>query len=595
MDKKINMPGWLKTTLVLLAGILIGWLVFRGGGTSGDTQDTAHAHADSETVWTCSMHPQIRQPEPGKCPLCGMDLIPAGRSGSGGSQNRFVFEMTPEAVALSNVRTVRVRRVDASNELRLTGKIQANEERQGVIASNFSGRVEQLFVSFTGQEVRRGERLATIYSPELITAQQELLEAARTKDINPVLYQAVREKLRLWQVSDAQIRAIESRGQVQANFDVYANTSGIVTARNVSVGDFITRGMPLLEIADLSQVWVLLDAYESDLAWVRKGAQISFTVAALPGQELSAKVAYIDPVINPETRAASVRAETANPNGILKPGMFVNASVTTRLNVASQALAIPSTALLWTGKRSVVYVKVPNAEMPSFELREIMLGSRTGDLYLVESGLEEGDEVVANGVFAIDAAAQLSGNYSMMSLPESKTLEVAAAFQQQLTAVTEEYFKIKHALADDNATRAAQGATTMQQALARVDMGLLQGRAHDEWMKLLTPLRESATKISAEKNIDQQREHFTILSDNILEAVELYGVQKDRVYRAYCPMAGDNTGRFWLSDVPEILNPYYGESMLTCGEIRETYRRGGRVAADAPAQAAPPANAQHNH
>jgi membrane fusion protein, copper/silver efflux system len=579
MKNTFKLPAWSKTILLLLAGILIGWLAFRGD-SAGEAREEVQAHEhEAGTVWTCSMHPQIRQSEPGKCPLCGMDLIPAGNGRSTGAQNRFVHEMTPEAVALANIRTAKVQRVDASNELRLSGKIQASEQRLSVIGADFPGRVDRLYVNFTGQEVRRGEKLATVYSPELITAQKELLEASRTRDSNPVLYQAAREKLRRWRLTDNQINSLEKGGEVQAYFDVLADVSGIVTALNVSAGDFIARGAAMVEIADLSQVWVLLDAYENDLAWVNRGAEVTFTVAALPGEEFRAKITYVDPVINPQTRTASLRAEVNNPGRKLKPEMFVNAVLTTRLNVAAGSLAIPRTALLWTGKRSVVYVKTASTEMPAFELREIVVGPRTGELYLVESGLEEGEEIVSNGVFSVDAAAQLSGNYSMMSLPESKTLDVPEAFRQQLTALAGQYFTVSQALAADDADQAATGAQGVIQALGRVDMHLLQGKAHDEWMKLLNHLREAAGRISQSTDLEVQREHFAVLSDNMLAAVELYGLQTDKVYRAYCPMAGNDTGRYWLSEVPEILNPYYGESMLTCGEIKETYRKGSRTSA----------------
>lgn len=595
MNKKINVPGWLKTFLILVGGIFLGWLLFRSGGSAGETHEQVHAHEEGQgTIWTCSMHPQIRQSEPGKCPLCGMDLIPLVK-GSGEAQSLFVNEMTPEAVALANIRTTKVKRVEATNELRLTGKIQANEQRLAVISSNFSGRVERLYVSFTGQEVKRGEKLATVYSPELITAQKELLEAARTKDINPALYQAAREKLRLWKITDAQMAAIERSGEVKPYFDVFSDASGIVTARNVTEGDFIARGTPLFEIADLSQVWVLLDAYERDLAWIKKGATVDFTVAAVPGERFKAKIAFIDPVINPATRAASVRAETSNPNRRLKPEMFVNATVTTQLNVAGQMLAIPHTALLWTGKRSVVYVKVPDADLPTFELREIILGPRTGDVYLVESGLEEGEEVVANGVFAVDAAAQLSGNHSMMSLPQSKTLEVDPAFQEQLTAVTEHYFNVKNALAGDNAAKAAEAAQHLVKALGKVDMRLLKDKAHDEWMNVHKPMQQAAQQLSASNEIEKQREQFLELSQQILKAVEVFGVQIDKVYRAYCPMAFDNLGAFWLSEVPEILNPYFGESMLNCGEVKETFRRGNGLSGASMPQGAAASGGQHNH
>lgn len=242
--------------LVLAAGLLMGWLLF-----GGDSDETLQ-HQDEvtkETIWTCSMHPQIRQNEPGKCPICGMDLIPLTSGNNAGSDSPFIHTMSPEAAALANIQTSRVSYTTPEYEVYLTGKITANEQKLASITANYSGRIEKLFVDFTGQTVNKGEKLATIYSPELVTAQRELIEASKNKQVNPSLYNAVREKLRLWRITEKQIDAIESGGEVMTELDVYADISGIVITRNVSRGDYVNRGSVLFEIADLSSIWVLLD------------------------------------------------------------------------------------------------------------------------------------------------------------------------------------------------------------------------------------------------------------------------------------------------------------------------------------------------
>ncbi|GCD76935.1 hypothetical protein JCM31826_04170 [Thermaurantimonas aggregans] len=178
--------------------------------------------------------------------------------------------------------------------------------------------------------------------------------------------------------------------------------------------NFVNKGTVLFEVADLSNVWVLLDAYEIDLPFLKVGQKITLTVPSLPGKEFTAYISFIDPFINTQTRTASVRAELNNPQLILKPETFVMGKIRAKLPVSEKSVVIPRTALLWTGKRSIVYVKIPNAEFPSFEMREITLGASLGDYYIVVSGLSEGEEIVTNGVFAIDGAAQLNGNYSKM-------------------------------------------------------------------------------------------------------------------------------------------------------------------------------------
>lgn len=564
--------------------------MIRGGGE--EHPDHEHTHIDENGVeYTCSMHPQIRQNEPGQCPLCGMALTPVNNK-KGGESSPFILEMTPEAVALSNVQITRVKSGSGSGKLSLTGKIQPNEQRTKSLTANYAGRVDQLYVNFTGQEVRRGEKLATLYSPELVNAQKELLETAKIKERQPALYQASKEKLRLWKISEEQIAAIETSGNVQTQFDVYADVAGVVMGRNIAVGDFVNRGTPLFEIVDLSTVWVILDAYESDLGAIKKGDDLDFQVSAYPGRAFKAKITYIDPVLNPDTRTVGVRAEAVNRNFELKPEMFVSADIATS-QAAASGLMIPKTAILWTGPRSVVYVQKGNREAPAFEMREIEIGARVGDDYLVLSGLEEGEQVVSNGVFAIDAAAQLSGNYSMMTRPEVKTLEVSEAFRKQLTAFVQSYLPIKDALVKTDARETQAATNPAKTSLEKIDMKLLDTKAHDIWMDLLRPIKNSLDKIAQTTDVEEQRKHFENLSDNLIEAVEYFGVVENTIYRQYCPMAFKDQGAYWLSSEKEIRNPYFGDMMLTCGEVKETYQPGKRVTSTSEAK--PEVQVGHNH
>lgn len=554
--------------LVLAAGLLIGWLLF--GGNNSET----HLHKDEvtkETIWTCSMHPQIRQSEPGKCPICGMDLIPLTSSSDAGSDDPFIHTMSPQAAALANIQTSKVSYTTPEYEVYLTGKIAANEKKLASITANYSGRIENLFVDFTGQTVNKGQKMATIYSPELVTAQRELIEAAKNKQINPSLYNAVREKLRLWRITEKQIDAIESSGEVLTELDVYTDISGIVITRNVSRGDYVNKGSVLFEIADLSSIWVMLDAYEQDLAWVKVGSKVNFTVASLPGKEFASTVTFVDPIINQQTRTASIRAEAGNPNLQLKPEMLVKGKIITKLSsqteLKGRSLMIPKTSVLWTGIRSVVYVKVPGTEFTSFEMRDIILGPRAGDYYVIEKGLKEGEEIVTNGVFAVDAAAQLSGNYSMMNRPVSKRIFVPEKFKSQLTDFTKLYFDLKNALVKSDFTTSKNTGGRVSQSLQAVDMKLLDDQAHRQWMEKEDQLRKSIKAISKAKDIEEQRKHFETLSDALIESAELFGLTIDMVYVQFCPMAFDDKGAYWLSEFEDIKNPYFGDMMLTCGEV----------------------------
>ena len=565
---KANKNIILVIVACLFFGGLLGWMI-RGDG--GQTQNEEDKLVDEETIWVSPMHPHIRQNEPGNCPICGMELVPLSQFQASGGTDPFVMEMTAEAVALSNIMTTKVTTGGASGLLQLSGKIQPDEQRIKTIAANYSGRIDQLFVSFTGQEVKKGQKLATIYSPDLVNAQKELLETAKIKDRQPALYQAAKQKLSLWKISAEQIEAIESSGQVSSQFDVFADVSGIVTGRNVSVGDFVNQGSVLFEVVDLSKVWVLLDAYESDLALLKKGNDLKFRVSSYPGKEFTGKVTYIDPLLNPETRTVAVRAEALNAGLLLKPEMFVSANISTSASSAS-GLLVPKSAVLWTGPRSVVYVQVGNKEAPAFELREVTLGNRSGESYIILEGLAEGDEVVTNGVFAVDAAAQLSGNYSMMLRPEVKRISVSQEFTKQLTAFLKSYFSIKDALVNTDAKASTALIPTAKTSLSKIDMGLLSGEAHDVWMDLLKPIQQSLDKIQSPSDVEEQRKYFETLSDNLIEAVEYFGVTDNTIYRQYCPMAFKDKGAYWLSSEKEIRNPYFGDMMLTCGEVKEAYQ-----------------------
>ncbi len=425
MDKnkirEITNQPYFRYGLILLAGLFLGWLLFSGGNRKQSPQQTAaveeaHDHDAESTIWTCSMHPQIRMDEPGDCPLCGMDLIPLQTTGTGdASIDPDAIQLSAEAAALANVQTTVVSRQNPVKEVQLYGTIQVDERLSQSQTSHVSGRIEKLFVTFTGESVRRGQPIASIYSPELLSAQQELIEAVKMQELQPVLLQAVREKLRLWKLTDAQIARIEQSGEVSPLIDVVATTSGIVISKNVNQGDYVNTGTVLFDVANLSQVWAVFDAYESDLPFLKVGDRLEYTLQSLPGKTFSGRISFINPILDPSTRTAKVRVETTNPRMELKPEMYANALIDAPLKLYNNEVVIPKSAILWTGKRSIVYVKQPDTEIPAFMLREVELGPSLGDAYVVLSGINDGDEIVTNGAFTIDASAQLAGKLSMMN------------------------------------------------------------------------------------------------------------------------------------------------------------------------------------
>lgn len=574
----------------LLVGLFLGWLVF---GNLSST-NTVHEHieiADKNERWTCSMHPQILSEAPGDCPICGMDLIPAETHAEGLLADQ--FKLTANAMALANIQTSIVGSGKAEdNEIQLSGKIAENEATNVVQVSYFSGRIETLAIGFIGEEVFKGQLLATMYSPELYAAQQELITAISLKDTQPALYKAVRTKLKLWKLSESQINKIEMSGKIQENFPVYATVSGTVSEKLVAEGAAIKKGQPLFKIANLETVWASFDVYENQINRFKKGQEITITANAAPNNLYKSKVAFIDPILNTSTRTVTLRAVLPNKEGMFKPGMFVEGEIKTINSKATEVIAIPSSAVLWTGKRSVVYLKATINESV-FEIRKITLGNKNGSTYEVLSGLKNGDEIVTNGTFTVDAAAQLQGKKSMMNKKggiaitghegheamngsvnkdtknNSVRLEVSKEFQKQLNEVFIKYIALKDAFVKEESNNIISQSEKIGAILSKVDIKLLENKeAQTFWMSLEKQLRVAVSSILKTTAIKEQRNHFKQVSASLIEALQVFGVN-EKVFVAFCPMADSNKGAYWLSIEKKVINPYFGNKMLTCGEVKQ--------------------------
>ncbi|WP_345004892.1 efflux RND transporter periplasmic adaptor subunit [Snuella lapsa] len=567
---------------ILTIGILLGWLLF--GGASNTNKKHDHSiEVEAKTMWTCSMHPQIMQPELGDCPICGMDLIPAEAGADGLSKDQ--FKLTENAMALANVQTSVLGELAGEQTLKLSGKIVENEDEAATQPVHFSGRVDKLYVKSLGEYVKRGQAIAKIYSAELIAAQQELLIAYKNKASQPELYEAVKKKFSNWMVKDTQVSEIERSGNIQTQFTIYSNISGVVTEIALSEGAHIMEGNALFKVANLNTVWANFDVYENQIAQVKKGQEIVVKTNAYPNKAFKTKVDFIEPILDSKTRTVKLRVVLSNKEGLLKPGMFVEGQLNALQDDA--VLQVPASAVLWTGERSVVYLKV-KGETPIFEMREVVLGNKTGASYEVLEGLEQGDEVVTNGTFTVDAAAQLQGKKSMMNKSggevmtgheghmgvevtqssETTRFDVSSDFRKQLQQVFDVYIQIKDALVKDDAKKAGEAAKQLRSGLEAVDMQLLtDSKAHGHWMVLEKALQTTSTGIAAASDIQEQRKHFKNLSLHLIDAVQRFGIDK-KAYEQFCPMADNNKGAYWLSNEENILNPYFGEAMLTCGEVK---------------------------
>ena len=621
MNKKIIPILSISIIIAFIIGIFIGRAFFSGGDHAHADEVTAASEAaEAEpTTWTCSMHPQIQQPEPGDCPICGMDLIPL-ESDTGADDGPRVMSMSESSRALANIQTTVVERDYPEAQIRLVGKLAFDETREKSLTARFPARIDELFVNFTGIEVKQGEHLAKVYSPELLTAQRELLSAHRA-DPSSSITRAAREKLRLWDLLPEQIDTIIKSGEAKDHFVLKAPIGGVVVSRHVSEGSYVKTGEPLFKIVDLSVLWAYLDAYESDLPWLRYGQDVAFTVQSFPGEEFHGQIAFIEPLVNPKTRSIPVRVNVPNQGQRLKPGMFVRAVVQSRLaedgkvyapefagkwispmhpevvkdgpgscdvcgmdlvpaeelgymENASEAapLVIPSSAVLRTGKRAVVYVEKPDAERPTYEGREIVLGPRAGDAFIVTAGLDAGERVVTSGAFKIDSALQIQAKPSMMNPDGGGSApghnhgggSEHAAHQQMPPEVeisTEQAVELMPAYLAMQAALAADDLDTAK-AQAKVMMGIT---GHSGTLPDLLHDMLAADQLEAFR-----KPHFETLSNAFIAAAkQTPQAMPENLMIMHCPMVYGDRGADWLQTTEPLQNPYFGAMMLKCGEIKE--------------------------
>jgi len=604
----------------------------------------------AEQIWTCSMHPQIRLPKPGKCPICGMDLVLAKSDDEADQAGPRELILSPYARKLAEIETARVERRFVSNEVRMIGRIKYDETRLGYVTAWVGGRLDRLYINYTGAPVKKGDSMVYIYSPDLLTAQEELLQsiegakAVRNSNLPDMrstadkTVDAAREKLRLWGLTAEQVQEIERRGKTTDHMTITSPLTGIVISKDALEGMYVNTGTRIYTIADLSTVWLVLEAYESDLKWLRYGQDVGLEADAYPGETFTGKIAFIDPVLADATRTVKVRVNVPNPDGRLKPGMFGHGVVHVQLaehgRVANPSLAdkwispqhpeivkdapgncdvcgaplvraetlgyvtsdatpplvIPAAAPLITGKRAVVYVEVAGKE-GAYEGRDVVLGPRAGDYYLVEQGLRERELVVVNGNFKIDSSLQILAKPSMMNpgagetapgeehtptappAREGPALATPDQFKAQLDGVFAAYFDVQQALSHDKFPESQQATRKLADSLTGVDMKLLQGAVHMAWMKELENIRKSSGQLTAAADIDAARAAFATLSETMMAVARRFGTSgKQPIIRFHCPMAFNNRGADWLQNNKETENPYFGSAMPKCGAPMEVIR-----------------------
>ncbi|SHG09674.1 membrane fusion protein, Cu(I)/Ag(I) efflux system [Desulfacinum infernum DSM 9756] len=581
--EKFKRHGWKALAVAAVAAVILGGWNGPDEGRRTDTGNapamvgTAHAQHDhggekKVQIWTCSMHPQIRLPNPGKCPICGMDLIPAteeegGAKGGKAPMRRLVLSET--ARKLAQVQTSPVERKPVEVTLRMVGKLTYDERRMAYITSWIAGRLDRLYVDFTGTVVEKGQPMVYLYSPDLLAAQSELIHAVRAagdlrksgleslRSTAAQTIQSAKEKLRLWGLTDAQIQEILRRGAPSDHMTILAPMSGTVVHKDGFEGMYVKTGTRIYTIADLSSLWLKLDAYESDLSWIRVGDRVRFETESYPGEEFAGTVSFIDPFLDEKTRTIKVRVDVPNPDGRLRPGMFARAVLHATVDGDRPPLVIPASAPLLTGKRAVVYVEIPDRP-GTYEGREVVLGPRADRYYVVRYGLREGEKVVTHGNFKIDSAVQILAKPSMMtpeggggggmhhhgdSAPAAAesgatggALEVPDAFRQQLMAVMSAFQSVRDAVAADDWTAARTAYGNLKNALDRVDDGLVDGHPWMVWDELSMLLKNDVVVGLDAKKPGERRDAFASLEGHVHRLMAGFGLDHAKMAEASKPL-----------------------------------------------------------
>lgn len=583
--KNTGKRTYLVAAACLAAGLTLGWMLFAGSSDHADHEHAAATSAAEATIWTCSMHPSIRQPEPGDCPICGMELIPAATQSA--ENNLDEVRLSDRARRLAGLETVEVQAVDArTSPLAVSGEVAYDEQTLSVLTAHIDARVDRLMVNYEGQEFRAGAPLLQLYSSALQVAQQELLTAYAMRAEQAELYAAARDRLRNWKFSEAGIDAFVKQGRSDGIAALTTERGGLVQRLDIREGDYVKTGQRLLTLVNLDRLWIEFDLYESDMDRVKVGDSVLFKVRALPGVDRRAVIDYIDPQLERGGRVARARCTVNNRERLFKPGMLVEGTIMTSVRDAAADFLLPSTAVLWTGERSLVYVESGSSDAPVYTMREVTTGPSTGDMIVIRGGLDAGERVVSRGVFAVDAAAQLAGGRSMMNPGKTffnaadnsdsddpvihEPVAVSAAARDKLAAALETYFVLKDALVGDDFTSAKGAAVKFNRQFGALEMSMFRGRSHDAWMEHGPALQSLASDLSKSGDIDALRQHLKPLSNRLITLVSVLRPMQDVVYVQYCPMVENDSGGHWLSREDKVLNPYFGATMLHCGEVQDS-------------------------
>lgn len=580
-------------------------LLERFHGTTAHTADD-HDHngapADTTTQWYISgMHPWIIQPEPGYCPICGMELTPL-------SPDMLTGELSIDPLIVQNIgmRTAEVTEAPLEGALHTVGTIEFDETSRREIVLRAPGYIERLSLRYVGQAVEAGAVIAEIHSPDVIAALSEL-RALRRSGSDTAEVRATRQRLRILGLMPEQITAIEAAAETPWTFELKAPAAGVVTRLSATEGSWIAEGAPIAEIASLDRVWAIAAVYESQLPRVRKGASATARLTHMPGSTVEGTVDYLFPTLDPVTRQGRARMIFDNPDSVLKPGMFLRLEIDETTTEA--VVQVPREAVLDTGQRQVAYVSLGDGR---FEPREVRLGreSERGQVEILD-GLRPGERVVVSGQFLLDSEARLRESLLKLVLgdtaseqkvqapvdaqPELDTLPPALA--NALGAMLDAYLDAAAPLIDDH----ADGVFSAARALARAADDAAKAAAdlpdaqRDTIRSHAETIASAARRMATSSTPHNARIALRDLSAPFREILHRTGVPSqypDDIHEVRCPMfpeLGENA--WWFQRATTTANPYMGQSMLSCHDRRFALPRSG----ESPTETNNHTNGNHRH
>ena len=556
----------LAVVLLIVAAGLAGWFFGRAGSSSSGSDAPGGRKV---LFYQSAMHPWIKSDKPGNCTICGMKLTPVYEGEKGIQTDANMVTLSSNAINVIHVQTEAAEKRPIEKKLEVAGRVEADQTRARVISAYVDGRIEKLFVNFTGAEVKQGEPLAVIYSPELLTAEHEYLSVLAQTNLSnsPQLAQehqrlaeSARQRLKRLGLTDSQVERVRESGSA-TNFttQIVAPISGTVVKREVFEGQYVKEGDRLFELIDLSRLWFVFDVYEQDLPAISLGQAVSVTAPALPGKTFSGPITFIEPTINEATRSARVRVNLENPlidgKRALYNGLYASGQIESR---SEPVLTVSRSAVIEPGDNARVYVDHGDG---GYEQRIVQLGRRGENYIEIVSGLEAGEKVVTTGNLLIDSQAQIN-----------RVVSGSAPHQHQTNDAGKQHTTVAPVSPDaaEKLTVFLKGMHAVGQALANDDVNNYNQRAAD------LPLAQNETldalvrqvKESAANNLDEARKEFLPLSMAAVQTAETLRKEGHylgvKIYK--CPMyprAGQNA--FWVQSEGPLRNPFYGSEMLECG------------------------------